>query len=279
LYCDPHGQDIRFTDAGKYLMMIADPTSLTSGSFGRVYLQYDIELYLPQLEDAVVSSGGYYELQTASGTTLTDWLGDGDVQWNTIGLVRTGRTLVIPCSVGQRFQFEWYVVGGTLASLSVSYAGCVANSANVVNEAGTNVSFSGLITATSDTELTLVFSGTAASITTSGTPGFLAIAPQNPAITLHETLQQKVQRLENTLQEVGDIEDIVKKLSALGWMKDSFPPARNVGKKTKTEIKEAETDSEPEDEDDLESVRSGSGFGSRAVRIMHPDILVRQPKK
>lgn len=123
LYCDSDGTDPRWTNQGRFVLLAA--SAIASGTAcGNIYLDYDVEFYIPQMEST--PTFGYGMKQTGSGTlSAASIFGSvrGLESWNNIpGITCTATTMSLPAGT---YQVWGYLSGTVLAAFSNSSTGTV----------------------------------------------------------------------------------------------------------------------------------------------------------
>jgi hypothetical protein len=175
----PANQDVKTFDVGNMFVYTVDGTAV---NWGKVWVEYDVDLYTPQLPPGGSSFTQVAPIVGATSTTAAEPLGTAPVVTGNMQVVAgnngTNSTLVISNAiVGAEYSLN-VLSQGTVITGAVtvsSYAGANAKTAlSVINPAATESVGFNTFTAVSS-PITIVLSGTATTITL--TEVILALIP------------------------------------------------------------------------------------------------------
>lgn len=209
LYIDSDGSDPRWTNQGRFVLLAASTIPATTNC-GNIYLDYDIEFYIPQLEQTSVLGHGCawygYATSTMSSTTI---FGTTPVyrEWNDLDFKLAASTNTVTLNAGC-YLICYQVIGSAITAAAMTSAlGTSVDQRISINTAATEMT--GFFQVYCATPFTVVFTITATTVTSS--QARIGVMPPN-AITLS---QRKLDRISRVLNSIGDLKDTIAKAQAL----------------------------------------------------------------
>lgn len=201
LYVDSDGTDPRWTNQGRFVLLAASAIASTTAC-GNIYLDYDIEFYIPQVEST--PSGGYgYNLIGAGGSfSQSSYFGAAPTakSWNNLPVSYASNVFTVPA--GCYLAAGW--ITGTVLAPTVATTGTGLDAYLDTNSAGTRSTWMKTWYSTGTTSLT--FAGTATSVTGSGI--YISLLPSN-AVSL---TMRKLCQVTRLLKAIGDVDSIRESL-------------------------------------------------------------------
>jgi len=198
LYVDSDGSDNRWTNQGRFVLLAA---SAIAGSTpcGNIYLDYDIEFFIPQLE--LTPLNGYASAFTcsSSGCSSTAILGTGvSKSWNNLPITISNNIISMPQG---NYLLAWHFTGTGHGTLTATPSGtAVYNLGSVVDSAATSVA--GLMSCYSTTPQTVTFSCNSTTISAGSL--YIALLPTT-ATTLSQRQYSVFLRAIKTLESASSL--------------------------------------------------------------------------
>jgi len=197
LYVDSDETDPRWTNQGRFVLLAA--TAIANGTVcGNIYLDYDIEFYIPQVE--LTPTNGYaYRLVGGGSLSSTDVFGTVPVagSWNNLPVLHTASTMTFTIPAGS-FSI-WSYVAGTTVSAYTFTGGTSVYEASIYNAAANVGMF--VSQRYSAVPWTLTAACTAAAV--AGSQIMISLLPSS-AVTLS---QRKLDRLAKTVDSFADLKE------------------------------------------------------------------------
>jgi len=219
LYIDTDGTDPRWTNQGRFLLL-ANSAIPAGTACGNIYLDYDVEFFIPQLE--LTPTTGFGNKYIGGGSqSSANLLGDAMVlsTWNNIPITRALNVFSLPAG---SYTISLILGGTVLATTSgVTSTGTVVTNTFAVSASATALSGYAQIVLTAPGTFTLNMTGTTV---TSGTM-IVALLPSS-ALTM---TQRKVDQLSRMLSLCGEVKALQSQLNSLTFMADhpeSIPEAK-----------------------------------------------------
>jgi hypothetical protein len=223
LYCDSDGTDPRWTNQGRFVLIAA--SAIASGTAcGNIYLDYDLELFIPQLELSPTTGYGYKQ---TGGGTITTSAPLGDVRavegWSNLPITSTTSVLTIPAGC---YYFTVLYVGTTLtagnAAVGSTGTSITSNTFTGSNTAATLWSVSKQVYASSS--WTITCSCSAATITSSiFTIGLLPSGSTTLTLKRQAALNRMVREVGEMSKYIDDAKERKETESQVRVMCDSKP--------------------------------------------------------
>jgi hypothetical protein len=223
LYVDSDGTDNRWTNQGRFVLLAASDLN-SNLACGNIYLDYDIEFFIPQLEMTPNTGfGDGFDGKTAMTAALPFGTAPSGRGWNNLPITVTANTNTIVSIPAGTYLSCWRLKGTVISALSVTPT------------SGTEVSQLGYLVAadaktltqtyihTASVPFTLTVSATATTITEAIL--YVALLPTN-AITVS---LRKLTQISRLLKLAGDVKTL----------KESFDALQSSGVKETKEEKEA----------------------------------------
>jgi hypothetical protein len=207
LYIDSDGSDNRWTNQGRFILL-AGSAIAGSLALGNIYIDYDVEFYIPQLE--LTPSTGYGWKQVGGGTlNAANLFGTTRTidAWSNIPITCTSTVMTIPAG---SYIIAGLVEGGTISAVSNASTGTLAGSFNdcVFNAAATHAMYT--YYGYSTVPWTYTPSITATTVTKSN--WVVGLLPSN-AVTLTQKRLNQISRMLSLCGEVDHLKDVCIKLS------------------------------------------------------------------
>lgn len=192
LYCDSDGTDPRWTNQGRFVLLAASAIAANTPC-GNIYLDYDIEFFIPQLE--VTPTFGYGAKQTGGGTLSAASI-FGSVRslesWNNLpGFSCSATVMSLPAG---SYLITGALTGTVLAALNVASTGTIVRNDLMVSSTALYAQYAIHVTATSP--FTVTPSCTATTVTAS--MWMVSLLPSN-AISIS---QRKIAAVNRLLKQV-----------------------------------------------------------------------------
>lgn len=201
LYVDADGTDPRWTNQGRFVLLAASALPAAT-ALGNIYLDYDIEFYIPQLELTPITGAAWYETFGGAGSS-GNFLGDASTLkvWNNLPIKRALNVYSFPAGA---YSIQRYVIGTGLAapfSCTIS-SGVKVNDTLTINAATTQAVETGYFW--SSIPFTLTLTGTATTVT-AGTIMFSLIPRDAVSLT-----DKKLDKLNRFLALSGGLQELKK---------------------------------------------------------------------
>jgi hypothetical protein len=202
LYVDSDGTDPRWTNQGR-LVVLAASAIASSTACGNIYLDYDVEFFIPQLE--LTPNTGYADKFTGSTSCTTDAIMGTTVAgatWNNLPLVAavSGNSFTLPPGA---YFINLGITGGTISGLAMTSSGTTVSAMpNNITAAATAALAN--IHCYSDSNQVITMFATATSIAT-GTL-WITLLPRN-ALTIS---RQRLNQISRMLSLCGEVEELRK---------------------------------------------------------------------
>jgi len=206
LYVDSDGSDPRWTNQGR-LVVLAASAITSSTACGNIYLDYDVEFYIPQLEQTP-STGYGYKLTGGGTMSQAAIFGDASVSyaWSNVGITRAANVFTIPAG-------SWLITGrvtGTVLALTKATTGTAVDAADYKLTGSDGWMFQYQITSTASFTVTL--GGTATTVT--GSFFYAALLPSN-AITMNQRRLNQVSRMLTLCGEVDSLREAYNRMAGV----------------------------------------------------------------
>lgn len=201
LYVDSDGTDPRWTNQGRFVLLAA--SAIASGTAcGNIYLDYDVEFYIPQLE--LTPNNGFADKFTGSTSCTTSALLGTTVAgatWNNLPLKTavSGNTFTLPPG---SYYIYVAIAGTTVSAVGLSGGTQVKLLSNQIGAGSSSGSAFAYCYSASD--FTVTMSATAAAISSGEL--YIALIPSN-AVTMTQRRLTQISRLLNLVQEVDKLKD------------------------------------------------------------------------
>lgn len=192
LYTSTDGIDPRWSSQGRFILLAA---SAIAGSVacGNIYLDYDIEFFIPQVAETA-STGSGYKINGSVGNTQSNILGTAPVvsTWSNVEVGVSQNVLSFPAG---SFELICNVGGTGLTSLTISSTGTIITQVNFVTGGQTGtINVSQL---TSSTTFTVTMSMSATSISNA-----FVLAAQLPSNAVSLAKRRELQVI-SLLRQIG----------------------------------------------------------------------------
>jgi len=220
-FCDPSGSEDRLVYQGRFLLLCAETTSSSLDS-GELTIDFDVDFYISQIENAVVNNQSWYEA-TGTPTSPTASIPYGSVVGAT-GIVVTNAsnmpvtyssptysTFYLPSvAVDTVFYIMTYAIGTGLSSLNVAdlNTGIAWTVKYTLNNTSTGIAIISYATVKSDgtNQTVRINYGGLTTCTTNS----IFITPIPTAITLaHNNKKEMFSMIEGLQQKVDDLEALM----------------------------------------------------------------------
>lgn len=198
LYVDSDGTDPRWTNQGRFVLLAASAITATTAC-GNIYLDYDIEFYIPQIE-LTPTNGFSYKIRGGGTMSAADLFGTAPTiaVWNNLPVVHALGTNSFTLPPGS-YDVCGYVVGTTLSIVTMgggtSVDAFVCVSSDAKNSTFTKQFYSAA-------PVTFAMSMTAATVTE--TQLIINLLPST-AMTLS---QRRLDRLSKTVDSFSDLSEL-----------------------------------------------------------------------
>lgn len=198
LYVDSDGTDPRWTNQGRFVLLAASAVAANTAC-GNIYLDYDIEFYIPQLE-MTPSNGFGFSIVGGGSFSTSAMLGStpAGATWNNIPYSLSGN--VISLQAGSYLVWD-LIQGTTIAAHGFTSTGTIGyGPLGVINAAANASTVFGLVY--SSVPFTITLSSTAASVTAGRV--YVGLLPTT-ALTLK---QRRVDQISRMLKLCGEVESL-----------------------------------------------------------------------
>jgi len=203
LYIDSDGTDPRWTNQGRFVLLAAS-TIAANTPCGNIYLDYDIEFYIPQLE-LTPTSGYGLRLSGSTSCSSTAFLGStaSAATWSNLPYSWSGNSITL--QPGAYLAAAWFA-GGTVTGLTITSTGTLSLGGSGIDGGATSATAWNHVYSAS--VFTITFTAAAASYTTGVVE--ISLLPRD-ALTLSARTKN---RIENLVRRLGDIDDLRKTLTS-----------------------------------------------------------------
>jgi hypothetical protein len=207
LYVDSDGTDPRWTNQGRFVLL-ASTAIAANTPCGNIYIDYDIEFFIPQLELSPTTGYAYRLTAGSSGCTTSAIFGTTPAQatWSNLPITYAANVFTIPKG---SYLCTFTGNGGTVTNVSMTTTGTTVNGVggDYINVAAT-VGVAWLhVYATSSFTVTVAM--TAASV--SNATMYICLLPSD-ALTLSG---RKLAAIERLLKSCGDLSHFEKESKQL----------------------------------------------------------------
>lgn len=203
LYVDSDGTDPRWTNQGRFVLLAASTLPATT-ALGNIYMDYDIEFYIPQIELTPYTGAGWKETFGGVGSQA-NWLGNASTvsTWSNLQITRALNVYTMPAGA---WSVTVYAVGTVLAqTISSPDATSVLASSVTAADAKTQMIH---VQVYASSPFTITLGGTATTVTGGY---FMANLLPRDATTLS---LKRIDRLNRLLELSGGIDELKKSLLA-----------------------------------------------------------------
>jgi len=207
LYVDSDGTDPRWTNQGRLVVLAA--SAIANGTAcGNIYIDYDVEFYIPQLE--LTPTTGHGLKQTGSGTlNASNILGTTRTLegWTNIPVTATSTAFTLPAG---SYLIAGIVGGTVISAVGGSTTGTVVRAQYEFNTAATEADYvwSGYSTAS------FTFTPTITATTVTSSVWLVALLPSN-ALTINQRRLNQMSRMLTLCGEVDALRSAYNRMAGI----------------------------------------------------------------